>query len=63
MGCPVGVWSNSDVKLSLIRRSFELLANDLSFRIELVISDYLPGRIIFDEATVIRRFKCFHLKN
>lgn len=53
--------SNSYAKLSLVRRPFELLADDLSFRIELVIRCYL-GRIILDEATFNRRFKCLHLK-
>ena len=50
---------DSDVKLSLVRRPLEFLGNNLSFRIELVIRGYLP---ILDEATFIRRFECFHLK-
>lgn len=55
--------SDSDVKLSLVRRPLEVFANHLGLRIELVIRDYLPGRIIFDDdATFNRRFECFHLK-
>lgn len=54
---------DSDVKLSLVRRPLEVFTNNLGFRIELVICDYLPSRIIFDdEATFNRRFECFHLK-
>jgi hypothetical protein len=54
-------WGDSDAKLSLVRRPFELLADDLGFRIELYICNYL-GCIIPNEASFIRRFKCFHLK-
>lgn len=65
LGCSIEVCGGSAVKLSLVWRSLEFLANDLGFRIELVIRGYhLPGGIILNEATFIRRwrFKCFHLK-
>ena len=49
------VWETQMLKPSLIRRSLEVFANDLGFRIELVIRGYhFPGRIIFDDATFIR---------
>ena len=54
---------DADVQLSLVRRPLKFIANNLSFRIELVIRGYLPVRIILDEATFIRRFECFHLKD
>lgn len=62
-GMSGGGMGDSDAKLSLVWRSLEFLANDLGFRIELAIRGYhLPSRIILDEATFIRRFECFHLK-
>ena len=61
VGCPVEVRGDSNVKLSLVWRPLEVLANDLGFRIKLVIRDYLPGRVILDEV-FIWRFECFHLK-
>jgi hypothetical protein len=61
--------SMKDAKLSLVRRPFELLANDLGFGIELQVDiravvTFKLVIIILDEATFkfIRRFKCFHLK-
>lgn len=66
--CPLSFWDvrwgmgDSDVKLNLVWRPLEFFANDLGFRIELDIRGHLPGCIILGEATFIRRFKCFHLK-